>query len=160
MKKMLLALAAMGLTQLALAQGIKVGDAYSFPTLDKTQGGAFVSLINTDAKDDVLVGVDVDKSFADSVALHTHLHENGVMRMVEVKDGIPLPAGKTQELKRGGYHIMFFGLKKLLNVGDKFTMTLKYRDHAPKEVLFTVRPMTNQPQHHDHHDHHDHHHHH
>ena len=139
MKKTLFALASMALCQLTLAVGIQVGDAYAYPTQpNMTQGGAFVSLTNTDNQDDTLIGAEIDKQLVDKVELHTHINDNGVMRMREVKGGIPLPAGKTQELKRGSYHVMFFGLKKPFKVGDKFQMTLKFKRNKPQTVTVTV----------------------
>ena len=69
------------------------------------------------------------------------MNDNGVMRMREVKGGIPLPAGQTQELKRGGYHIMFFGLKKPLQEGDKFDLNLKFKNAKPQKITVTVKPM-------------------
>jgi len=69
------------------------------------------------------------------------VNDNGVMRMREVKGGIPLPAGQTQELKRGSYHIMFFGLKKPLQEGDKFDLNLKFKNAKPQKITVTVKPM-------------------
>jgi periplasmic copper chaperone A len=39
-------------------------------------------------------------------------------------DDIPLPAGKTVELKPGGYHVMLMELVKPLKAGDKVPITL------------------------------------
>lgn len=142
MKKTVAVFAAALFAQAAFAQGIEAGEAYAYPTVKgMTQGGAFVSLTNTEQKDDTLVGAAISKKVAQKTELHTHINENGVMRMREVKDGIPLPAGATQELKRGSYHVMFFGLKKPLVAGDKFDMTLKFKHAKPKKVTVTVRPM-------------------
>ena len=63
------------------------------------------------------------------------------MRMREVKGGIPLPAGQTQELKRGGYHVMIFDVVKPLQVGDKFPVTLKFQNGKPQTLTVTVREM-------------------
>lgn len=142
MKKTVAVFAAALFAQAAFAQGIETGEAYAYPTVKgMTQGGAFVNLTNTEQKDDTLVGAAISKKVAQKTELHTHINENGVMRMREVKDGIPLPAGATQELKRGSYHVMFFGLKKPLVAGDKFDMTLKFKHAKPKKVTVTVRPM-------------------
>ena len=143
MKKTIFAAASVLFCQLALAAGIQLGDAYSYPTMEgMQQGGVFLPLTNTDKKDDVLVGASIDKSLVDKVELHTHINENGVMKMREVKGGIPLPAGKTTELKRGSFHIMFFGLKKMFKVGDTFPLTLKFKNNKPQTVTVTVREQT------------------
>ncbi|MDK4529037.1 copper chaperone PCu(A)C [Kingella kingae] len=142
MKKTLAILAATVLCQTAFAQGIEAGEAYAYPTLQgMKQGGIFVSLKNTDATDNKLIGASVEKNIAGKTELHTHINDNGVMRMREVKGGIPLPAGQTQELKRGGYHVMVFDVVKPLQVGDKFPVTLKFQNGKPQTLTVTVREM-------------------
>ena len=37
--------------------------------------------------------------------------DGAVMRMRALENGIALPPGQTVELKPGGYHVMFIGLK-------------------------------------------------
>ena len=143
MKKTFAVMAAVLMCQAAFAEGIKAGEAYAYPTLpNMTQGGIFVSLTNTDAQDNKLVGATINKNVAQTTELHTHVNENGVMKMREVQGGIPLPAGQTQELKRGGYHVMVFGLAKPLRVGDKFPVTLKFQNGKPQTVTVTVREMS------------------
>lgn len=160
MKKTFALIAATLLCQTAFAQGIETSEAYAYPTLQgMKQGGIFISLKNTDAQDNQLIAASVGKNIAQTTELHTHVHENGVMKMREVQGGIPLPAGQTQELKRGSYHVMVFGLSKPLQVGDKFPMTLRFKRGAPKTVIVTVRDMAHQPNAaHDHHKGHGHHH--
>ena len=140
MKKTLFAFAAAALCQVAFAQGIRAENAVAVSTVKgQDSSGAYVRLTNTDKQDDTLIGVSVPKNIADRAELHTHYNDNGVMRMREVKDGVPLPAGKTQELKRGSYHIMFFGLKKQLVPNEKFKLTLKYKRNKPQVVPVTVK---------------------
>ena len=128
MKKTVLTLAAALLCSTAFAHGIEAGEAYAYPTVQgMTQGGAFVSLTNTEKKDDKLIGATASKQFADKIELHTHVNDNGVMRMREVKGGIP--------------HIMFFGLKKPLQEGDKFDLNLKFKNAKPQKITVTVKPM-------------------
>ena len=162
MKKIALALSAALLCQMAMAKGIQTGAAYARPTVEgQNAGGVFVNLKNTDKKDNVLVGASVQPSIADSTELHTHINENGVMKMREVKDGIPLPAGKTQKLEPGGYHVMLMDLKQPLTVGKTFPLTLKFKDGSSKQVTVRVRKMQDTMMKHDHgHDHggHDHNH--
>lgn len=143
MKKFLFAMSAILLAQTAFAKGVEASHAYARPTLEgMTQGGAFVKLTNTDRTDNVLVSASVKKSIAGRTELHTHINDNGVMRMREVKDGIPLPAGQTVELKPMSYHIMFFELKKPLTEGAKFPVTLKFKDGQRKKIMVEVKKMT------------------
>lgn len=163
MKKIAFILATALLAQPVLAKGVEAHNAYARAVVAGVQqSGAFVTLKNTDAKDNVLVGASVSKRFAERTELHTHINENGVMKMREVKDGIPLPAGETVALKPGSYHIMFFGLKKGLTAGKKISITLKFKDGQRKRVIATVKSLS-KPSHtqttetestHQHHHHH------
>jgi len=57
------------------------------------------------------------------VEIHEMKMDGDVMKMKAVP-GIELPAGKTVELKPGGYHIMLMDLKKELKAGETVPMTL------------------------------------
>lgn len=146
MKKLMFAMSAILLAQTAFAKGIEAEHAYARPTVaGMKQGGAFVKLTNTDATDNVLVAVHTPKSVAGRAELHTSINDNGVMRMRQVKDGIPLPAGQTVELKPMSYHIMFFDLQQPLTEGKKFPITLRFKDGQRKKVMVEVKKMTDTP---------------
>jgi periplasmic copper chaperone A len=49
-----------------------------------------------------------------------------VMRMRELPDGLPLPAGQPVELKPGGYHVMLMDLKRSLKAGDTVAVSLVF----------------------------------
>lgn len=57
------------------------------------------------------------------VEIHNHVQENGVMKMVHVAS-VAVKAGETLALQPGGYHLMFFGLKKPLKKGQMVPVTL------------------------------------
>lgn len=95
-------------------------------------GGGYLKLENKGA-DDKLLSASAD--VAASVELHSMSMEGDVMRMRQV-DNIALPKGKTVELKPGGLHIMFMGLKAPLKNGDKFPLKLKFEKAG--EVTVTV----------------------
>ncbi len=153
MKKTFFTLAAALLCCNAAAQDIQADNAYAYPVLQgQTQGGVFVTLTNNGSRDDILLGAQVDKAIAEKTELHTHSHQNGVMKMHEVKGGIPLPAGQTQTLKRGSYHIMLFGVHPL-SEGETFPLVLKFKHQPEQTVTVTVRDIRHQ--HADKHHHHD-----
>lgn len=141
MKKTLWLLSTALLCQSALAQNIVAENAFARATIGQPQSGAFVNLKNIGKKDDVLIDASVDSSVAELTELHTHIHENGVMKMRQVKEGIPVLAGTTQELKPGRYHIMLLGLKKDLTAGQTFPITLKFQSGETQKIEFTVREM-------------------
>ncbi len=57
------------------------------------------------------------------VEVHEMAMKDNVMAMRAI-DALPLPAGKTVELKPGGYHVMLIDLVKPLQAGDKVPVTL------------------------------------
>jgi copper(I)-binding protein len=98
-------------------------------------GAGYLKLDNKGRAEDKLLAARA--AVAASVELHSMTMEGNVMRMRQV-DGIALPAGGTVELKPGGYHIMFVGLKAPLKAGDKFPMTLKFEKAGEVEVVVNV----------------------
>jgi periplasmic copper chaperone A len=94
---------------LAEANGIRIEDGYAFAAGAMARSGAgYMRITNTGAEDDRLVAARSDA--AQRVELHTHVVQDGVARMVELGEGIPVPAGETVLLERGGLHVMFMGL--------------------------------------------------
>ncbi|MBI6630159.1 copper chaperone PCu(A)C [Pontibaca salina] len=123
------AVAAVTLTGAAFAeQSIVVEDAYirsSTPT--SHSAAAFMVLKNEGEEDDRLIGVQSET--AERVELHTHQEDaNGVMKMLEVAEGFPLPAGQSHALRRGGDHVMFMGLTQPLEQGKLVPLTLVFEN--------------------------------
>lgn len=85
----------------AWADGIMVKDPYARSSgANAASGAAFMGLMNHADSDDRLIAARSD--VAQRVEIHTHIEDaNGVMRMVEVEDGIPVPAGGMALLQRG-----------------------------------------------------------
>ena len=114
---------------------IDIGHPYARPTVaGQPMGGGYLSLDNQ-GRDDKLVSATAAVSA--SVELHSMSMEGDVMRMRQV-DAIALPTGKLVELKPGGYHLMFVGLKAPLKAGDKFPMKLKFQNAGEVEVTVNV----------------------
>ncbi len=73
-----------------------------------------------------LVGAQSDTSA--TIEIHTHDMTDGQMRMRRVDD-ITVAAGQTHALKRGGDHMMVFGLTDAdLIAGERLTITLVFED--------------------------------
>ena len=114
---------------------IDIGHPYARVTVTgQPTGGGYLSLDNK-GRDDKLVSATA--AVAASVELHSMSMEGDVMRMRQV-DGIALPTGKKVELKPGGFHIMFVGLKTPLKAGDKFPLKLKFEKAGEVEVIVNV----------------------
>jgi len=131
-----LSLAALGAQAHSFKLGaIEIGHPYARATAPgQPSGGGYLSLSNAGANDRLLsASAEVSKA----VELHTMTMEGDVMRMRQV-DAIELPAGKKVELKPGGLHIMFIGLKAPLKQGDKFPLKLKFEKAGEVTVEVNV----------------------
>lgn len=71
--------------------------------------------------------------------LHTHLHENGVMKMRQV-ESIEVPAKGEVALKPGSFHIMLFEVREL-SQGMAFPLTLTMDDGQKLELSLPVKPI-------------------
>ena len=106
----------------------------------QTVGGGFFVVTNNGAKDDKLVSV--TSPIATEVQLHTMSMDGGVMRMRQVIGGLTVPAHGKLELKPGGLHVMFLGLKAPLALGTKVPATLTFQRAGKVQVEFAVEPIT------------------
>ncbi|THC40748.1 copper chaperone PCu(A)C [Massilia sp. Mn16-1_5] len=95
--------------------------------------GAFMRVQSANAAR--LVGVSTP--VAGRAELHEMAMENNTMRMRQV-DAVELPAGKPVDLASGGYHVMFFDLKRQLKEGESVPVTLVVEDAAKKKSSVTV----------------------
>lgn len=103
-------------------------------------GGGFLTIANSGTRDDRLLSG--TSPVAAEVQLHTMTLDGGVMRMRQVTDGIAIPAKSSVELKPGGYHIMFMGLKRQLRQGERFPVTLRFQRAGSVTVQFAIQPVT------------------
>ena len=106
------------------AQTVEVKDAWvraSVPGQMAT--GAFMKLKSKDGAQLVSVSTPV----AGIAEVHEMKMEGDVMKMRAVSV-LDLPAGKTVELKPGGYHVMLMDLKTTLKQDSTVPMTLVFKD--------------------------------
>ena len=105
----------------------------------KTTGG-FMLIRNTGKADRQLVKA--ESPAAGTVELHTHINDNGVMKMRAVAS-IAVKAGAQAELKPGSYHVMLIDLKESLKEGDSIPISLTFDDGSTFNVQAPVRkPLT------------------
>lgn len=129
----------------ALAHGYRTGalsiqHPWSRETaVGQAVGGGFLTIANSSTRDDRLLSG--TSPVAAEVQLHTMTMDGGVMRMRQVTDGIAVPAKGSVELKPGGYHIMFMGLRRQLRQGERFPVTLHFRRAGNVTVQFAVQPV-------------------
>lgn len=150
MKKLLATLVLAGLYQTAMAAGIQVEEPWARASVEGMKmSGAFMKINNDTNAQDFLVGG--NSPVAERVEVHTHVNDNGVMRMREVKGGVPLDAKSVTELKPGSYHVMFMGLKKQLKEGEKIPVTLKFKNAKAQTVQLEIKTAPMPAMDHDHH---------
>ncbi len=155
-----IAIALLAITTIAVqAQdkgSIVVGQAVARASVGKQpNGAAFVQLENRGKSDDVLLSA--SSPAAGKVEIHRMQVEGDVMKMRAV-DQLALKAGQKVDMKPGdGHHLMLIGLKKPLVAGDKFPLTLQFRQAGKVMVTVEVAAM-GMPSGADKHEHHHHHH--
>ena len=96
----------------------------AFMQLSSAQGGKLVSASSPAA------GV---------VEIHQMVMEGNTMKMRALAGGLDLPAGKTVELKPGGYHVMLMDLKTTLKAGDTVDVTLVVEGKDGKKESIAVK---------------------
>ena len=105
----------------------------------QTVGGGFQNIRNNGKASDRLVSA--TSPFATEVQIHRMSMDGAVMKMRQIKEGVTIPAGQTVELKPGGLHLMFIGLKKPFKQGAKIPATLKFARAGSVQVTFAVQPV-------------------
>lgn len=116
---------------------LKIGHPWSRATPPGAKvGGGYVSVENTGSTPDRLVAVSVP--FAERGEIHEMAVKDGIMTMRPLENGIEIPAGAKVELKPGGLHLMFMGLKEPLKQGEKVKGTLTFEKAGKVDVEFAV----------------------
>ncbi|RFA29065.1 hypothetical protein CAI21_11515 [Alkalilimnicola ehrlichii] len=119
------------------ADSIQVSDPFARATPPGMENSAaYMTLRNP--SDETFALVAAESTIAQTVELHTHLHEDGVMKMRKVEE-IIVPAGDEIGLEPGGYHIMLLGLEHALAAGDDVPLTLIFNDGSRLDVTAEAR---------------------
>ncbi len=100
--------------------------------------GSFMTLTNMSDHDIELVNA--KSNAAKKVELHTHIHDDGVMKMRQIPS-IKVPADGQAHLKPGGLHIMLIGLKNTLKASQTIDMTLVFKDGSKKSISVPVKSV-------------------
>lgn len=113
---------------------ITVRDAWSPPSLSQPNGVGFMTIENTGDNDILLSAA---SACCKAVELHTHAEQDGVLRMRRLQE-VGISMGKTVSFAPRGLHLMLIGLKEPLVNGERFPITLTFRDAGARTVEFTV----------------------
>ena len=102
-------------------------------------GGGFLVITNTGKTADRLIAVKSQTS--GKVEIHEMKMDGNVMRMRELEKGLEIPPGGSVELKPGGYHIMFMGLKAPFEKDTRVPATLVFEKAGSIDVELSVVPL-------------------
>jgi periplasmic copper chaperone A len=126
----------------ALAHEIKVGDLMIEDpwTPQPPKGGdvaaGYMKITSQSKQADRLIKASAE--IAATVQLHDTQMQGDVAKMIELKDGIPIPPGATIELKPKSIHVMFLQLKAPPKEGDSFKGTLTFEKAGTVDVEYDV----------------------
>ncbi len=118
------------LSVLVCADDLRIEGVWARATLPGQNVG-LVNLTITSKQSATLAGI--SSAACKSVEMHSMTHDNGMMKMREVKS-IKLPAGKRVDFEEEGYHLMLIGLKSALKEGDSVPLILRVKDKNQRVV--------------------------
>jgi copper(I)-binding protein len=96
----------------------------------------YMTITNNGATPDRLVAATF--AVAPRVEFHETSTENGVVKMRELPNGIPIPPRSTIELKPGALHLMFREPTRPLVRGEEVTGTLTFEKAGTIEIRYKV----------------------
>ena len=124
---------------------IEISDAYARTSMPGVlNSAAFMTIKNNSDKDVNLVAANTDKS--DVTELHTHINENGMMKMQKV-DFIKIPAKSQAVLKPGSDHIMLMNLANPIKEGDQIKINLKFDNNENFDISVKAKNIKKQMKH-------------
>ena len=98
-------------------------------------GAAYFTLKNQGATADRLIGASTPR--AQKSELHTHVHQDGLMKMQRIA-AVEVPAKGEVAFQPGGNHVMLFGLSQPPKAGEEFPLTLEFEKAGKVEVQVQV----------------------
>ena len=101
-------------------------------------GAAYFRVENRGGEPDRIVFARTD--IAETVELHTHEMDGGMMKMRQV-ESVEIPAGGEVLFKPHGLHVMLFGLKQPLVGGESFDLTVVFDRAGELDLLVDIRRL-------------------
>ena len=113
-----------------------------------TVAGGYLTITNRGTEPDRLVGGTI--SAAERFEIHEMSMDKGVMKMRPLAAGIEIAPGATVELKPGGYHLMFIGIKTPFVKDQRIKGTLRFEKAGTVDVEYAVTAIGGSPSQHEH----------
>ena len=136
----ILILASLLISNSLLANTLTVDNAYVRATPPHAQNSAAFMVISNSSKQNINL-VSASSDIAERVELHTHIMQDGLMKMRQVAQ-IEIEAGKQAILQPGGLHIMFIGLKKDLKEKESVTVKLFFDNGEEMTINAPIKKIT------------------
>lgn len=133
-----------GLNSAALAHEYKIGSLEIVHPWARAQlkgsdvADGFMKIINHGSTPDRLISITVD--FAKTAQIHDMKMDGTTMQMVELKDGLVIPAGATVQLKPKAMHVMFLGVTDELMPDELVPGELVFEKAGRLKVEFMIEP--------------------
>ena len=106
-------------------------------------GGGFVTITNKGTTPDRLIAA--RSATSAKAEIHEMKMDGNIMRMRELEKGLEIAPGSTVELKPGGFHIMFMGLKAPFAKDARVPITLVFEKAGSVDIELPVQAMGAQP---------------
>ncbi len=121
-----------------VAKVVSIDDSFARAAISAQRNSAvFMNITN---RGPAAAVVRASSPVADVVELHTHVDDQGLMRMRKI-ERIDLPSNQAVALQPGGLHVMLLGLTSDLRSGDQIDVTLEFDDGSERSLQVPVRPM-------------------
>ena len=105
------------------------------PSMDMT--AAFMTISNKSSDNVKIIGVTSDLS--DNTEIHTHIIKKDGTAVMSQMQNIVINSNKKRELKKGGDHIMFIGLKDKLKENNTYNLNIHFSDGSQKKQKIKVK---------------------
>lgn len=125
-----------GISEEITTDNLVISDGFSRASPKMAKAGVGFLTITSKGEADRLVGF--TSPACNRPELHTHIHDNGVMRMRQV-EAIEVPAGGTVKLEPGSLHLMCIDLVGQLKEGEAIEATLNFEKAGEIMVKLPIK---------------------
>lgn len=139
---------------------LEVENAYATPTFALAKMGAgYFTLHNSTDEEVAITAISLSENVANRIEMHETFVEGDMAKMRQLKLPFKMNPGETVEFKPKGKHLMLMGLKKPLESGMTFSVTLelssgdRLSSGVAQEIEITVRDSQEKESEHHHHHH-------
>ena len=105
---------------------ITVQDPWARPGIAGGTSAVYFTIDNPTSQDELLLTATTN--IAENAELHlSNISSDGMMTM-EHQESVPIPASMKINFQPGGLHVMLINLNEDLKTGDRFTLTLNFKE--------------------------------